>query len=64
MEKTKTANQFWSVEIIDHHPILGGKTVKFPFAFRAHAERWAKDEVSAAKEFGMDCSYKVNHCAA
>ena len=58
--KTQT---YWSVEVTDHDPILGGKTIKFPFAYRAHAELWAKEEVSAAKEFNIDCTFIISRCA-
>ena len=44
---------FWAVEVTDPHPTLGGITVKFPFAYRKHAEVWARDEVSAARDLGI-----------
>ena len=44
---------YWAVEVNDPHPALGGKVVKAPFAFREHAELWARDEVSAAQEIGI-----------
>ncbi len=48
-----SARSFWAVEITDPHPVHGGKVVKAPFAYRAHAELWARDEVAAAIEIGF-----------
>ena len=51
---------YWAVELNDPHPTMGGKTVKFPFAYREHAEVWARDEVSAATELGITgVTYKI-----
>ena len=50
----------WAVEMRDPHPVWGGKTVRAPFAYREHAEVWARDEVSAARELGMgEITYRV-----
>jgi hypothetical protein len=43
----------YAVEVTDHHPTLGGKSIKAPFAYRAHAELWAREEVAAAKKLGI-----------
>ena len=53
------ATGYWAVEVTDTHPTLGGKVIKFPFAYRAHAELWARDEVNAARELGIDCTARV-----
>lgn len=51
---------YWAVEMNDPNPTLGGKTMKFPFACREHAELWAKDEVNAASELGIPgVTYRV-----
>ena len=46
--------RFYAAEVTDPHPTLGGKTVKAPFAYREHAELWARDEVAAAREIGIE----------
>lgn len=51
---------YWAVEITDPHPTLGGKVIKAPFAFKAHAEVYARSEVSAAAELGFPgCTSRV-----
>lgn len=57
-------NVYYAVEMFDPHPTLGGKTVKFPFAYWEHAELWAQDEVAAAKELGIgNLTYRIVKCS-
>ena len=51
---------YWAVEMNDPHPTLGGKTIKFPFAYQEHARVWAEDEITAAKELGfVGLTYRI-----
>ena len=58
--KSSGVRLVWACEITDPHPTLGGKVVKAPFAYKAHAELYGRDEISAAAQLGFPgCTFRV-----